>query len=120
MDKSRYSIFKYRHRQSVSFTPGQQTSLPANILGVFDGQYTYAVYFALDSNKNACTPQYEMYDRASDPDEIDNLLHAAPTEANLALAKQLHAKLTGLLKANGGTPGGWSALPEWQIWAPNG
>ena len=32
MDKSRYSIFKYRHRQSVSFTPGQQRRIIAGLL----------------------------------------------------------------------------------------
>ena len=61
-----------------------------HIRAIIDREWTYAVYFGLDGSGL----EYEMYNRRSDPGQMDNLLHDSPNAETRKEWSRLHRLLT--------------------------
>jgi choline-sulfatase len=67
-----------------------------HIRGLIEGDWTYAVYFGLDGNGL----EYELYDRETDPGQLNNLLYDPATSDAKKEWPRLHRILTdGLIDA---------------------
>jgi arylsulfatase A-like enzyme len=77
--------FTYDDHQAGTAAP-EAPGQPNRVRSVFDHELKYAVY--LDPAGKAA-PEYELYDRANDPDEVDNLLDVHTGEPSTATARRL-------------------------------
>lgn len=75
----------------------------SHIRGLRSGDWTYAVYFGSDGSGIA----YELYDLASDPGQLDNLVFGDPPAAVRAEWRRLHRDLTAKLVAAANLPDGF-------------
>jgi arylsulfatase A-like enzyme len=73
------------------------------------GDWTYAVYFSFAGGPF----EYELYDLANDPGQLDNLVFGAPPPAVRAEWNRLHGALTARMVAAGAMPDGvdWPVRP---------
>jgi len=79
--------------------------LPASVAGghvraIREGDWTYAVYFAMDGGKL----EYELYNYKTDPDQMNNLLYADPPPDVRKEWSRLHRILTGRFVDTGNLP----------------
>lgn len=76
---------------------------PNHLRCLIEKQWKYAVYYDISTGR---APEYEMYDRATDPNETKNLAHplADVPEAVKAQRRRLHEKLTQVMADLGTTP----------------
>jgi choline-sulfatase len=120
-----HTLFSY---DDVFFVP--PTAPGGHIRAMREGDWTYAVYFAMDgssweSGKPPEKPgtvkqslpappqlEYELYNIQSDPGQMNNLLHGTPTEDVRKEWVRLHDKLTKHLFDAGNLPNGF----QWPIW----
>jgi choline-sulfatase len=92
-------------QDSVPFSYDDVFGLPAGIDGghlraLREGDWTYAVYFGEDGDGI----EYELYDLATDPGQMANLLHASPPADVRSEWARLHEKLTQKLVDAGNLP----------------
>ncbi len=83
-------------------TPG------GHIRALRTGDWTYAVYFDFVGGPF----EYELYDLANDPGQLDNLVFGNPPPDVRAEWNHLHARLTEKMMAA-------DAMPEGVIWPEN-
>ncbi|MGB8898021.1 MAG: sulfatase-like hydrolase/transferase [Methylocella sp.] len=119
-----HTLFSY---DDVFFVPA--TAPGGHIRAMREGDWTYAVYFAMDGSgwesgkgekpdptkqSMPAPPQleYELYYIQSDPDQMHNLLYGTPTEDARKEWARLHDKLTKHLFEAGNLPNGF----QWPIW----
>ncbi len=120
-----HTLFSY---DDVFFVP--PTAPGGHIRAMREGDWTYAVYFSMDGSgwESAKPPEkpdtvkqsmpqpaqleYELYNIQSDPDQMNNLLHGAPTADVRKEWARLHDKLTKGLYDAGNLPNGF----QWPIW----
>lgn len=86
--------------------------VPNHIRGIREGTWAYAVYFTLDGSAF----DHELYDLASDPGQLVNLLSPSPSSAAAREAMRLHARLSTMLEAAKALPAGF----DWAGAAPPG
>jgi choline-sulfatase len=72
----------------------------ANLRALREGQWTYAVYFGRDGSGL----EYELYDLATDPLQLKNLLHGSPNASVRSEWGRLHNVLTQKLVDAGNLP----------------
>ncbi len=72
-----------------------------------DGQWTYSVYF----NPSGGPYEYELYNLATDPGQVSNLLATTPTAAIAAKWQALHTTLTASFTTANQLPSGWPSVP---------
>jgi hypothetical protein len=65
-----------------------------------EDEWTYAVYFGLDGSGL----EYELYNRTTDPGQLDNLLFEAPAAGLKAEWTRLHRTLTNRLVETSNLP----------------
>jgi choline-sulfatase len=123
-----HTLFSY---DDVFFVPA--TAPASHIRAIREGDWTYAVYFAMDGAgwesadagklqpsdpKKSLPPppylEYELYNIQSDPGQMNNLLHDKPTADVRKEWARLHDKLTHHLYDAGNLPNGF----QWPIWVP--
>lgn len=96
--------FTYDDHQAGTATP-EAPGQPNRVRAVFDEHVKYAVY--LDPNGRA-SPEFELYDRDDDPDEVDNLLDPRTGEPRTGRARQLREeaaeRLDATMAAHGTAP----------------
>ena len=86
-----HTLFSY---DDVFFVPASAPS--GHIRAIREGDWTYAVYFGLDGNGL----EYELYDRETDPGQLNNLLYDPATSDAKKEWPRLHRILTdGLIDA---------------------
>jgi arylsulfatase A-like enzyme len=121
-----HTLFSY---DDVFFLP--PTAPNSHIRAMREGDWMYAAYFSLDGGGGkppdsaaggkggamaksmpAAYVEYELYNIQSDPGQMNNLLHGAPTEDVRKEWARLHDKLTKSLYDAGNLPDGF----EWPIW----
>jgi arylsulfatase A-like enzyme len=90
--------------------------LPVSVPGgriraIREGDWTYAVYFGLDSGNGLA---YELYDNKNDPGQLHNLLFGAPAADVSKEWARLHRILTDGFMAAGNLPGGINGF-AWPI-----
>ena len=106
-------------QDSVVYTFDDQfdlgTSVSGHIRCLRTHRWKYAVYFT--ESTSAGNFEYELYDLASDPGELTNLLYGTPTPASIAEWQKLHPKLTHKLEKLHAKPKGvdWPKEP----WNPS-
>ncbi len=76
---------------------------PNHIRCLVEKRWKYAVYYDIYTGRD---PEYEMYDRQTDPREVNNLAHpgAAVSAAVQAERQRLHQRLTEVMSNLGTTP----------------
>ncbi|MEW6271807.1 MAG: sulfatase-like hydrolase/transferase [Thermodesulfobacteriota bacterium] len=101
-------------QDGILFTFDDVFNLPADVPGghiraLRTGDWTYAVYFDLVGGPF----EYELYDLASDPGQLDNLVFGSPPPAVRAEWNRLHAQLTARMLAADAMPDGldWPVRP---------
>ena len=119
-----HTLFSF---DDVFFVP--PTAPNSHIRAMREGDWMYAAYFSLDGGggkppdsvkggspmAKSMPPayvEYELYNIQSDPDQMNNLLHGAPTEDVRKEWARLHDKLTQSLYDAGNLPDGF----QWPIW----
>jgi choline-sulfatase len=94
-----HTIFSY---DDLFFLPA---SVPGgHIRAIREGDWTYAVYFALDGSGL----EYELYDLKNDLAQMTNLLHGAPTGDVRREWARLHRRLTDQLVDSANLPDDFS------------
>lgn len=105
-------------QDGILFTYDDRFYLPYDVAGghiraLRTGDFTYAVYFALDGSSSGGGFEYELYDLANDPGQLTNLVFGDPTPDVRELWNRLHFELTGRMIAAGAMPSGidWPTRP---------
>ena len=100
-------LFTFDDQNAGSPNPQPIVRQPNHIRAIFDGRWKFARYF---DPSGAEPPQYELYDRQSDPDEMQNLAgqnttkqaemasKLAALEAERLAPVQLHRSYLSLIK----------------------
>ncbi|MFL5802585.1 MAG: sulfatase-like hydrolase/transferase [Roseiflexaceae bacterium] len=81
-------LFTFDDQNAGSPNPQSIVRQPNHIRAIFDGRWKYARYF---DPAGAESPQYELYDRQTDPDELQNL-----AGQNTAKQAEMASKLAAL------------------------